>query len=118
MDYFSHASPESFDIGRKGFLRYEEYKGYCLSIVRQPLEKNIMGDRIAFDQIRFMKGETHIDAIFEFFSQGKQHISLQTLKSAASKLDLNISDHEIKDMIRLLSINGLVSKDEFSHAFE
>ncbi|KAM0672418.1 hypothetical protein OCOL_000637 [Ordospora colligata] len=117
MDHFSHASPKSFDLGKKGFLRYEEYKGYCLSIFKQPLDKNNIGDRISFDQIRFTEGEAHIDAVFEFFSQGQQHISLQTLRDAVSKLDLNITDPEMEGMIDLLSVNGLISKNEFSHAF-
>ncbi|ADM11525.1 uncharacterized protein Eint_050770 [Encephalitozoon intestinalis ATCC 50506] len=110
--------PHSFDIGKKGFLSYEEYRGYCLSILKQPLGKKKMGNRIEYNAVEFASCDTEISGVFDFLSSGEDCISFQTLKKATSKLDMNIPDEDISIMIDMFNSDGLISKELFSRSFE
>ncbi|AFN83008.1 hypothetical protein EROM_050760 [Encephalitozoon romaleae SJ-2008] len=109
--------PRAFDIGKKGFLSYEEYKGYCLSILKQPLGRKKTGDRIEYNDIRFESCGAEIDGVFDFFSSGEDYISFQTLKKAISKLEMSISNEDIAMMLDMLDSNKQVSRELFSRLF-
>ncbi|KAG5859690.1 hypothetical protein KMI_05g08730 [Encephalitozoon hellem] len=109
--------PQAFDIGKKGFLSYEEYRGYCLSILKQPLGRKKVGDRIEYNDIRFASCEVEIDGVFDFFSSGEDCISPQTLKKAISKLEMNISDEDMAVMLDMFNSDKLVSRESFSRLF-
>lgn len=112
------SSPKAFDIGKKGFLTYEEYRGYCAGILRQPLGRSKMGDRIEYADIRFASCGTELDGVFDFFSSKQDHISFDSLKKAASRLEMDMSAEDISEMIDMFGTNGMVSRESFSRAFE
>lgn len=109
--------PQAFDIGKKGFLSYEEYRGYCLSILKQPLGRKKTGDRIEYNGIRFGSCEVEMDGVFDFFSSGEDYISFQTLKKAISKLEMSISNEDIEMMLDMFDSNRQVSRELFSRLF-
>lgn len=106
--------PQAFDVGRKGFLAYEEYRAFALSMHRQPLDRKTMGSRIDYDCLRFRK--TNAEGVFEFLSMGSDHISLSTLKDAVSRLDMDLSSEDIADMLGVFG--STVSREAFADAFE
>ncbi|KMV66131.1 hypothetical protein M970_050730 [Encephalitozoon cuniculi EcunIII-L] len=110
-------NPRAFDIGKKGFLSYEEYRGYCLSILKQPLARKKTGNRIQYDDIEFGSCGVEIDGIFDFLSAGEDHISLATLEKAVSRLEMNISGEDMAAMINMFDSNGLISRELFSKSF-
>lgn len=109
--------PGTFDMGKKGFLTYEEYVGYSISILRQPLDKKEMGNRIGYSEMRFRKDVVDLEGVFDFFSSGKDHISFDTLRNAVSRLEMEIPDEDVVEMIFLLSPSGKVSRETFADVF-
>lgn len=109
--------PRMFDIGKKGFLTYEEYRGYSLGMLKQPLSRKEMGNNIGYDQIRFRRDVMDLAGVFDFFSSGEETISFHTLKKAVSTLKMDIPDTDIMNMIHMFSPNDAISRKLFAEIF-
>jgi hypothetical protein len=110
--------PSVFDTGRKGFLTYEEYVGYCLSVLRQPLDKRSVGSRIGLGSVRFRRTETNTDGVFDFFSCGSDCITAESLRKATEKLGIEISGEDLTEMVYFFSAKGSISREAFDRIFE
>jgi Ca2+-binding EF-hand superfamily protein len=110
--------PTIFDTGGKGFLTYEEYVGYCLSILKQPLDRKSMGDRIRPEDVRFRKTESELDGVFDFFSCNSGSVTTSTLKKAAERLSIEIPDEDITEMIYFFSPRGGITREAFESIFD
>lgn len=109
--------PQAFDTGKKGFLTYEEYKGYALSMLKQPLDKKEIGNSVQYEDIRFRKNEVQLDGVFDFLSLGEDRITFDTLRNAVSMLEMDISDEDVMGMISLFNSGDSVSQELFARAF-
>lgn len=117
-DKASINNPKTYDIGNKGFLSYEEYVGYCVGMLKQPLDKKVTGNEIQYNEIKFRENKTEIEGVFEFLSNNKEKISFETLKSAVAKINLEIDDTVLNEMLHFVCEGGEVTEKEFKEIFE
>lgn len=110
--------PRVFDTGKKGFLTYEEYRSYSLNMFRQPLSRKEVGDNVEYIQIKFRKDEIELDGVFDFFSSGEDNISPVTLAAAVSRLEMEVCDMDIMEMVNMFGSNGTISRNLFTKVFE
>jgi hypothetical protein len=110
--------PNQFDIGNKKYLTYQEYVSYALSNYRTPLSKNETGNRIPYHKVNFKSNFYDYKSIFDFLSRNGDFIEFNSLKRSLKKLDLNVSDQEIRQLIEFYSNNGKISYNTFKKSFD
>lgn len=106
----------TFDHANKGFLTYKEYEALCYSLCKRPRNADIMGDRIAIEDVRDIKAQDDdYRELFKFLSKNTNSIDFEKLKDVTKSLQF--SDEELRDMINYFGENGVITYDAFERIF-
>ncbi|EJW03312.1 hypothetical protein EDEG_00221 [Edhazardia aedis USNM 41457] len=105
---------DKFDAMKKGYLTYKEYKLLSLTHFIKPQPEHIMSDAIFLqdivridDMVLHEKDDVHNEyqSLFKALSENGS-ITYLSLKNICQKIGLNVTDHEIEEMLKLFDNKG------------
>ncbi|KAM0678967.1 hypothetical protein BDAP_000344 [Binucleata daphniae] len=106
---------DKFDIQKKGYLTYEEYKLLALSNLKKPLPIQKMGDTVFQQDVIFcenMHTEDDYSELFELFSEGG-YITYGSLYTIMQKTGFDCNENEILNMIDAVTDKKMIDYEKF-----
>ncbi|KAM0674225.1 hypothetical protein GVAV_002299 [Gurleya vavrai] len=106
---------DEFDIKKKGFLTYEEYKLLSLSMLKKPLLENEIGSAIFKHDLKHLsktQNQNDYSALFNIMAENG-FITFGSLVSICKKIDFNIKESDVLDIIKNISKTGMIDYNQF-----